>query len=125
MIFDTDILIWAQRGNLQAAHLINKTSEKRISILTYMELLQGAHNKREHRYTKDFLYQYNFEVLPLTENIGHRALIYIEEHGLATGIRVVDALIAATAMERNLTLASSNRKHFKNISDLPLYVFKP
>ncbi len=64
-------------------------------------------------------------VLPLTENIGHRALIYIEEYTLSSGLRAGDAIIAATAIENNMTLVSSNAKHFRVIKDLKLKVFKP
>lgn len=125
MLFDTDILIWFERGNSKAATLIDKTEERRISIFTYMEFLQGARSEKQIQTIKNFLSQYNFEVLPLTENIGHRASIYIEEYGLNTGIRVGDALIAATAIENNQTLASSNQKHFKQIKDLSLHIFRP
>jgi len=125
MLFDTDILIWFERGNTKAAGLIDETEERHISIFTYMEFLQGARSEKQIQVIKNFLSQYNFEVLPLTENIGHRASIYIEEYGLTTGIRVGDALIAATAIENNQTLASSNQKHFKQIKDLALHIFRP
>ena len=78
MLFDTDILIWVQRGNLEAVKLIEKYKQHYISIQTYMELLQGAQNKNQHRIIKSFIKQFHFLVLPLTENIGHRALIYVE-----------------------------------------------
>ncbi|MCA9400628.1 MAG: PIN domain-containing protein [Candidatus Omnitrophica bacterium] len=61
-------------------------------------------------------------VLPLTENIGHRALIYIEEYTISHHLRSGDAVIAATAVEHNLALISSDAKHFKPIKDLR---FKP
>ena len=125
LIFDTDILIWVQRGNNKAAKLIDNTSIRKISIQTFMELLQGAQSKLQHKYIKDFLAIYDFEVLPLTENIGHRASIYIEEYSLSCGIRAGDALIAATSIENNHTLATSNKKHFKDVKDLQLHVFKP
>jgi len=125
MIFDTDIFIWIQRGNEKAASLVEKTEVKCLSIQTYMELLQCARNKRQHKYVKDFINSYNFKVLSLTENIGHRALIYIEEYALSSGLRSGDAIIAATAVENNMALVSSNAKHFKPIKDLKFKIFKP
>ena len=125
MIFDTDIFIWIQRGNQKAATLIDKETERYLSVMSYMELLQGAYNKIHHQYIKDFLSSYGFIVLPFSENIGHRAAIYIEEYGLSSGIRAGDAIIAATAIENNMPLASGNAKHFKAIKDLDLVIFKP
>ncbi len=90
-----------------------------------MELLQCAKNKAQLKYTKDFLSDFGSVVLPLTENIGHRAAIYIEEFTLSSNLRAGDAIIAATASENNITLISSNSKHFKDIKDLKLKIFKP
>ncbi len=124
MIFDTDILIWVQRGNQEAARLIDKTEDRIISVQTFMELMQCPSSKKQHQYVKDFLAGNDFRVLPLTENIGHRAAVYIEEYSLVTGLLVGDAIIAATATENNLILATGNKKHFQNIQDLRLHVFK-
>jgi len=123
VLFDTDILIWAQRKNLRALELIEDAPEKFISVQNYMEILQGARNYAEIRIIKSFLSDADFRTLPLTENIGHRALIYVEEYALTSGIRSADALIAATAVENNLALATSNQKHFKAIRELKLHVF--
>ncbi len=125
MIFDTDIFIWTERGNEKAAKLMEKEEERFLSIQTYMELLQCAKNKTQHKHIKDFLSSFGFIVLPLTENIGHRASIYVEEYTLSSSIRSGDAIIAATAVENNMTLSSSNAKHFKAIKELNLKVFKP
>lgn len=125
MIFDTDIFIWVQRGNVKAAKALEDASARMLSIQTYMELLQGAQNKEQHVYIKDFLTEYNFEILSLTENIGHRAAIYIEEYSLTSGLRAGDAIIAATATEHHLELMTSNIKHFRAIRDLKLKTFKP
>ena len=125
MIFDTDIFIWVQRGNKNAAKMMEKSEERLLSVQTYMELLQCAKNKTQHKYIKDFLSSFGFAVLPLTENIGHRASIYIEEYTLSSGLGSGDAIIAATAVENNLILASSNSKHFKIVKDLQLKIFKP
>ena len=125
MIFDTDIFIWTQRGNEKAAKLMEKAEERYLSIQTYMELLQCAKNKAQHKQVKDFLTSFGFIVLPLTENIGHRASIYVEEYTLSSSLRSGDAIIAATAVENNMILSSSNVKHFKVIKELKLKAFKP
>lgn len=125
MIFDTDILIWVQRGNLKAARLIENETERYLSIQSYMELLQAAQNKKQHVIIKTFLFDFDFNILPLTENIGHRALIYIEEYALSSHMRSGDAIIAATAVENNQTLSSGNVKHFKAVRDLKLKPFRP
>ena len=125
MLFDTDIFIWVQRGNLKAAHLIERTEERFLSAQTYMELLQSASNKKQHQDIKEFLAIFGFSVLQLTENIGHRACVYIEEYALSNGLRAGDAIVAATATENNLILATSNAKHFRSIKDLRLKVFAP
>jgi predicted nucleic acid-binding protein len=124
MLFDTDIFIWVQKGNANAAQLMETSKERYLSVQTYMELLQSAQNKKQHKQIKDFLAAFDFIIIPFTENIGHRACIYIEEYTLSNGIRAGDAIIAATAIENNLTLVTSNAKHFKTIRDLKLKVFR-
>jgi predicted nucleic acid-binding protein len=61
----------------------------------------------------------------MTENIGHRAAVYVEEYTLSHGIRATDAIIAATATENDMTLCSGNAKHFKAIQELRFKVFRP
>ena len=125
MIFDTDVFIWIQRGNKKAARLIDRSEERYLSVYSYMELLQSVKNKQQHCYINDFLSSFAFVVLPLSESIGHRALIYLEEYTLSHGLRGGDAIVAATAAESNMTLVSSNARHFKPIKELKLKVFKP
>jgi predicted nucleic acid-binding protein len=125
MLFDTDILIWVQRGNSKAAHLIDGADERLLSILTYMELLQAAKDKRQHAVIKQYVRDLSFSILPLTEGVGHRALVYVEEYGLSSGMRAGDAIVAATATENGLTLATGNARHFRPIKDLSLKVFRP
>ena len=125
MIFDTDIFIWVQRGNAKAARLIEQEAERMLSVHSYMELLQSVENKQQHEYTKSFLRDFGFITLPLTENVGHRAAIYVEQYALSYGLRAGDAIIAATAAESNQILCSSNAKHFKSIRDLKLKGFRP
>jgi predicted nucleic acid-binding protein len=125
VIFDTDVLIWVQRGNQKAARAINESKDRYVSVLTYMELLQGAQNRKQHEVILSFLGDLGFQTLPLTENIGHRAAVYAAEYTLSQGIRAADAIIAATATENNLPLCSGNAKHYRVIQELKLKVFRP
>ena len=125
MIFDTDVLIWIQRGSEKAARVVDRSIDRYISIVTYMELLQATNNKKQHDYILDFLREFGFQTLPLTENIGHRAAVYVEEYSLSHGIRAIDAIIAATATENYLPLCSGNAKHFKTIQELKFKLFRP
>ena len=118
MLFDTDVLIDVQKGLKKAAELINKTEERYISIYTYMELMQCAFDKQQHRVIKNFLNDLFFITLPITEDIAHRASIYVEEYTLSCSLRAGDAIVASTAIENNMVLCSSNKKHFSPIKEL-------
>jgi predicted nucleic acid-binding protein len=90
-----------------------------------MELLQGARDNREVKAIRSFLSDMRFGTLPLTENIGHRALIYMEEYSLSASMSMADALIAATVAEARNTLVTGNDKHFKRIKELEIKRFRP
>lgn len=125
VIFDTDILIWVLRGNAKAAKTVDLANTKALSVVSYMELLQGARDKAEVRAIKSFLVDLNFTLIPLTENTGHRASIYMEEYGLSIAMSMADALIAATAVENNQVLITGNSKHYKAVKELELKRFRP
>ena len=121
MLFDTDVLIWALHGSAKAAKEIDKDDNRFISAVNYMELMQGARNKREQTLIKQFLNALDFAVLP----VSHRAMILIEEYALKSGIQLADALVFATACENSLTLCIANQKHFRDIASLDAKVFVP
>jgi predicted nucleic acid-binding protein len=76
-----------------------------------MELVRGAHSRQELRQIKGFLSDAGFQTVPLSDGIGHRASICVEEYGLGTSLGVADALIAATAVEMNDRLCTGNFRH--------------
>ena len=66
-----------------------------------------------------------FSILPLSENIGYRASIYMEEYNLSTSISMGDALVAAAAIEANEHLLTGNYKHYTVIKELDVKRFRP
>jgi predicted nucleic acid-binding protein len=125
MIFDTDVLIWASRGNERAARAIDRAPDRALSIVSLMEFLQGARSKLEVHQIQKSLRQLQFRILPLSETIGSTAAALIEQHSIAHGIQVADALIAATAIESGLPLCTGNAKHFRPVRRLSRVAFRP
>lgn len=124
MLFDTDILIWYLRGNTRAAAILEKSQTREIAVVSYMELLQGARDKKEVSLIRAFIRDFNFRMLPLTENIGHRASVYMEEYCLKVDMCLADALLAATAVENQATLCTGNTKHYKAVKEIDLKTFR-
>ena len=90
-----------------------------------MELLQGARDRSEVKTIKQFVVDLALRMAPLSENIGHRASIYMEEYGLKVAMSMADALLAATAVELQIALCTGNHKHYRLVSGLDLRVFHP
>lgn len=47
MLVDTDVLIWYLKGNPNARNEIEALPEFYISVVSYIELVQGMRNKHE------------------------------------------------------------------------------
>ena len=124
MIFDTDVMIWAFRGNAKALDAIDEATERAISAVTYMELLQGVRNKREMLFMKRFLSTLGFSLLPVTTNISSRAVAIMETTALKSDLGVCDAFIFAAALDTGDTLLSGNAKHFKEVPLLDARAFR-
>ena len=125
MLADTDVIIDAFDGKASAGRAIADADDRLLSVVSYMELMRGAQSRRETIEIKRFLIRQGFSVLPLTEQVGHRAATYIEEYALGSGLGVADALIAATAAEHGLTLCTGNAKHYRPIAELTVQGFRP
>lgn len=125
MLFDTDVIIWALRGNTKASARMDGAATLHLSVVSYMELLKGARDKREQKAIQSFLRDLGFEQLPVTSAISHRAVIYVEEFALSSGLELADAFIAATACEHQISLCTANDKHYRVVTDLDIDRFRP
>ena len=61
------VLIWASRGNIGAARTIDAATDGALSIVSFMELIQGARSKLEARQIRQSLRWLQFRILPLSE----------------------------------------------------------
>lgn len=125
MLVDTDILIWYMRGNKNAFKIIEKNKNFRISVITYMELVQGMRNKMELNALRKSLRDWNASIIYITEEISAKAMFYVEEHYLSQSIELADAFIGATAVAYGLPLLTGNEKHYKPLKDVRVKRFHP
>jgi len=125
MLVDTDVLIFNQRGNEKAAEWLDSQHQITLSAVTWMELIQGARNKQELRTLREALRYWGANIQPLNEEISARAQFWLETYVLSHGLRMADALIAATAWYLACPLFTANDRHYRFIADLELQVFRP
>jgi predicted nucleic acid-binding protein len=125
MIVDTDVLIWYMRGNQNASKTIERLDSFFISVITYMELVQGMRNKTELTELRKSFRQWNTNILYVNEEISAKAMFYIERHYLSHALQIADALIASTALVNGLPILTGNDKYYRIIKELSIKKFKP
>ena len=90
-----------------------------ISVITAMEILAGADNKREEKKLEKFLSRFRLSLL--NESISKDAFIMFKKYKLSHGMAIPDCLIASTARILDLPLYSYNFKDFKFVDNLNLF----
>jgi len=123
MLVDTDVLIWHLRGLPKATQRLDQLSNLTISAITYLELLQGMRNQAEMIAVQKSLERRHTVRTPITPAITERAVDLMQRLVLSHGLQLGDALIAATALEHNLTVLTANTKHFSPIAGLSIEAF--
>lgn len=125
IMIDTDVLIWYLRGNNKAFETIEKLDGFSISVVTYMELVQGMRNKKELMTLRRSLRYWDAKIIYINEDISAKAMFFIEQYYLNNSLQLADALIAASAISTGLPLMTGNIKHYKVLNELTLEPFKP
>ena len=120
-LVDTDVLIDVSRDKEAAIDFLDHLDDFwLVSIITAMELMVGARNQQEVSEIDQLVAVYS--VIPFAAEIGATAYRLLKKFAKSHGLRVFDSLIAATAIEENLTLVTKNKKHFQMIDNLKLEI---
>jgi predicted nucleic acid-binding protein len=125
MVIDSDVLIWYLRGDKNAKTIIHKNIPFKISVINYMELIQGMKNKRELKLLQKYLKKWSVEIVQINENISTRAMFLVEDYYLSHTLELGDAIIASTTLENQEVLLTANDKHYKFIPNIQINKFKP
>ena len=125
MLVDTDVIICYMNGNIKALNILEKHNGFSISVITYMELVQGMRNKNELNLLRKALKSWGTKINYVTEEISSRAMFYVEQHFLSHSMQLADALVGATAVSHGIPLITGNTKHYKIVKELELIKFQP
>ena len=91
-------------------------SARVISVVTAAELLAGCRNRAEQRAVEREIALY--AMAWLTESVSQSALEFYKRFHLSHNVGFLDCLIAATASQNGLCVATLNQKHFAPFADL-------
>ncbi len=122
VLCDSDVLIEVfDRNN---ANVISKlasfgTENLCISSVSFSEILCGSKDKRHLNFLQTKLEEFLLLELKPDIDLVHRNLIV--DYSLSHGLRIQDALVAATALTYEIPLYTLNVKDFKFIEGLLLF----
>ena len=115
MLLDSNIIIYATEPNYVALRQFIRDNNPAVSLVSYVETL-GYH--RLSFEDKEFLEEFfeASEILPITSDIADCAVGLKQQRRMSLG----DALIAATALQYNLTLVTHDTDDFDWITEITL-----
>lgn len=126
IICDTDVMIDYLDMNKNRHGLTKQILEEQIgldnvvlTIISKMELLSGAANKKEILQVNKSLTRFN--LILLNENISRRALDLLLNFRCSHGLKLPDSLIAASVLEFEWKFFTYNKKDFRFIPELKLF----
>lgn len=115
-LVDTNILIDFLRGRPPAkSWLLSLQDAPSVSVITVAELYTGLRGSDEEQRLKAMLM--GLRVLSVTPTIAEAGGRLANRFRHSHGVTLPDALIAATAVEARLRLASLNLRHFPMLVD--------
>ncbi len=125
MLVDTDILIWYIRTNKKAIKLLDSNKGFSISVVSYMELIQGARNQQEIQKLRQAMKYWKAKIIFINETISSNAMLDLEHYTLSHSLELADTLIGATAIYSGLTLHTANNKHYPFLPKSHIKIFRP
>ena len=114
-LLDTNILSKIFYGSADLKNFVDNLIVG-VETVVCIESIQGSISNGDKRRIKRSLQKIKF--YPLTNDIAQNAIELIDNYSNSQGLLLADALIAATALEYDLTLITYNTKHFQFIKGL-------
>ena len=120
VLVDTCIVIDALRKKYEAIQYLKSISDSLfVSVLTCAELRSGAKDSKEKVLIDAILA--NTQIIPLTESIANQGGDLHKQYRNSHGVGLVDAIIASTALSKNMPVITLNKKHFPMVEVIRPY----
>ena len=117
LLIDTDVLIDYLRDFPDAVSYVEAQQERLlISAVTVAELYAGVREGEERTRLDRFLRA--FEIVPVDVSLAVQGGLYRRDYSKSHDVGLADAMIAATATQRQISLVTLNRKHFPMLQDV-------
>src|SRR5437773_12145934 len=125
IILDADVIIGGEKGAFDLAGWLALHGDEQFELaaITVAELWHGVERATAaQRTTRESYLRTLLSVLPVipyTEQTAyHHARIWAQLESSGKMIALYDLTVAATALERESTLATFNKRHFANVAGL-------
>ncbi|HZL13595.1 MAG TPA: PIN domain-containing protein [Verrucomicrobiae bacterium] len=124
IILDADVVIHGEKGLFDLKRWLASTDEQfEIAAITVAELWHGVERASgAHRYRREQYIQTTIESLPIVayseETAYEHARIWADLSARGKMIGLYDLIVAATALHRNSSVATFNKKHFSAVAGL-------
>lgn len=119
ILLDSNIIVYLSKGELNNDAFFDENKTYVISVISYMETLGFAfETPREHEFVRQLVSL--FQILYIDKGIADKVVEIRQQKK----IKLPDAIIAATALEKKCTLVTRNVDDFNNI-DAELHIVNP
>jgi predicted nucleic acid-binding protein len=127
IILDADVIIHGERGAFDLRRWLESVGDERFEVaaITVAELWHGVERATAaQRNLRESYLRALLDVLPIiayTEQTAyHHARLWAQLETSGKMVGPYDLIVAATAFERESTLATFNKRHFGNVKGLNL-----
>ena len=121
VVFDTDVLIDYGRAEAKAMAVLEAAraaARPAVSLVTSLELLAGCRDKQELAVLDAFMA--TFRLIHFDGMISRCTQDLMRRYRLSHGLRMPDAIIAATSLTNGWPLISKNQKDYRFIEGINL-----
>ncbi len=114
-LLDNNVITQVLKANRTVANFVANLNFA-VCAIVYIEALQGSISNAQKQTIKKFLD--NVPLLLITPDVSKRSIKLIDAYSNTHGLLLADALIAATALENDLTIVTYNVDEFKFVQSL-------